>query len=141
VIKSQTDGNIHGVIEVLTYTARVNVLAGTIKDLTRDRQASQAQLKSEGESMKLGTRRAVRIVKRQNDAAPERRITEACHQVDSLLNVKKTVLSWIHEFENKRIVELQREFSNLFRAEVVAGGSTTSLRVASSIGHQENAQE
>jgi hypothetical protein len=79
--------------------------------------------------MKLGTRGAVRIVKRQNDAAPERRITEDCRQGDSLLNVKKTVLSWIHEFENKRIVELQREVSNLFRAEVVAGGSTTSLRL------------
>ncbi len=66
--------------------------------------------------MTLGTGRAVRIVKRHNDAAPERRITEDYRQGDSLLNVKNTVRSWIHEFENKRIVELQREFSNLFRA-------------------------
>jgi hypothetical protein len=79
--------------------------------------------------MKLGTRRAVRIVKRQNDAAPERRITEDRRQGDSLLNVKKTILSWIHEFENKRIVELQREFSNLFRGKSLREGAPLRSRL------------
>jgi hypothetical protein len=86
--------------------------------------------------MKLGKRRAVRIVKRQNHEAPETRMTEDSRQGDSLLNVKKTVLSWIHEFENKRTVELQHELSNLFRAKVVAAGSTTSFKLESAIGRQ-----
>jgi len=51
-------------------------------------------------------------------------------QGDSLLNVTKTVLSWIHEFENKRIVELQREFRVLFGLKGVAGGNTTSLKLS-----------
>ncbi len=46
------------------------------------------------------------------------------------MNVKKTVLSWIHEFENKPIVELRRDFSNLFGAKGVAGGTTTSLKLS-----------
>jgi len=46
------------------------------------------------------------------------------------LNVTKTVLSWIHEFENKRIVELQGEFRVLFGVKGVAGGNTTSLKLS-----------
>jgi hypothetical protein len=42
----------------------------------------------------------------------------------------ETVLSWIHEFENKRIVELQREFRVLFGVKGVAGGNTTSLKLS-----------
>jgi len=57
-------------------------------------------------------------------------MTADSRQGDSLLTVKKTVLSWIHEFENKRIVELQREFSNLFGAKGVAGVNTTSLKLS-----------
>jgi len=57
-------------------------------------------------------------------------MTEDSRQGDSLLNVTKTVLSWIHEFENKRIVELQREFRVLFGVKGVAGGNTTSLKLS-----------
>ena len=57
-------------------------------------------------------------------------MTEDSRQGDSLLNVTKTVLSWIHEFENKRIVELQREFRVLFGLKGVAGGNTSSLKLS-----------
>jgi hypothetical protein len=57
-------------------------------------------------------------------------MTADSRQGDSLLTVRKTVLSWIHEFEKNRIVEFQREFSNLFGAKGVAGGTTTSLKLS-----------
>lgn len=73
----------------------------------------------------------VRIVKRQ-DYAPgrEKRITKERRQGDCLVNVKKTVLAWIHEFETKRILDSRREFSNLFGAKVVAVSSTLSLKTS-----------
>jgi hypothetical protein len=57
-------------------------------------------------------------------------MTADSRQGDSLLTVRKTVLSWIHEFENNRIVELQRESSNLFGAKGIAGGNATSLKLS-----------
>jgi len=53
------------------------------------------------------------------------------------LNVTKTVLSWIHEFENKRIVELQREFRVLFGLKGVAGREHQFAQAESAIVRQE----
>ena len=75
--------------------------------------------------MKMGKTARVRIVKRQNYASPEKRMTDESRQRDTLLALKRTVLSWIHELENKRDIELKSQFSNLFGVKGVAGGSTS----------------
>jgi len=92
--------------------------------------------------MKIGKQTVVRIVKRQKDEpAPEKRMAEVDPQGTSLSKVKKTVISWVKEFRNKPLVELQPEFSDLFRVMRVSDGSGASLRLSRQLVRKKKLRE
>ncbi len=57
----------------------------------------------------------IKIIKRKNDRqVPTKRESKGEVHSPSASEMKKTVTSWIHEFHNKRRLESQRAFRDLF---------------------------